>query len=493
MTHWTRRLFTAGLLAVPLMVSAQTAAATAAAPAPATTPASTSTSAATPTAGALPDSARIGAYVQKIFDEQKLTADGPGVVVLVARGDQLLYQGGRGMASIELGVPIATDMRFRIGSVTKQFASATLLKLIDQGRAKLDDPLSKYLPDYPKGEGITLRQLLNHTSGVKSYTGIRGYMHNPIRRDLDTKALIAEFKDLPVDFPPGERFAYNNSGYVLVGAVIEAITGKTWHQAVQELVLAPAGLQQVVYPGEQRLVPRMVEGYSVDRETGAVTTAGLLSMTQPQAAGALVSDAQDLWRWNRALHGGKLLSPALYQQMITPEGAAKEAGYGYGITVGTLRGEPKLEHGGGIHGFVSGLTYLPQSGVSVVLLRNTDGPGFSLGMAGRKLAAFVIGKPYPDIVPVTLSTEQLQAFAGGYKQQADATAQRELQLHDGKLRWLRQGRPILTLVPTGKDSLAMEGTIGVIKVERNADGSVAALVFFGQGGEPGEAGERWLK
>lgn len=481
MIRWTRRVLVAGLLAAPFLAHAQTAVAAAtAAPTPAT-------------AAALPDAAAVGAYVKQLLDEQKLGTDGPGVVVLVARGDQLLYQGGRGMASIELGVPLAADQRFRIGSVTKQFASATLLKLIDQGRAKLDDPLSKYLPDYPNGAAITLRQLLNHTSGVKSYTGIRGYMHNPIRRDLTTQELVAEFKDQPVDFKPGERFAYNNSGYVLVGAVIEAITGKTWHQAIQEQVLAPSGLTHIVYPGEDRIVPRMASGYSFDRESGGLTTAGLLSMTQPQAAGALVSDAQDLWRWNRALHGGKLLSPAMYQQMITPEGAAKESGYGDGITVGTLRGEPRLEHGGGIHGFGSALLYLPKSGTTIVMLRNTDAPGFATGMTARKLAAFAIGQPYPEIVPVPQTEAQLKAYTGGYKQQADANAQRELQLQDGKLRWLRQGRAILTLVPTGPDSLAMEGTIGVIKVERKADGAVAALVFYGQGGEPGETGERWLR
>jgi D-alanyl-D-alanine carboxypeptidase len=148
------------------------------------------------------------------------------VAVLVARGDELLVQTARGMASIELGVALTPEQRFRLGSVTKQFAAALLLRLIDQGKARLDDPLSKFLPDYPNGAAIRLSMLLNHSGGMKSYTGIRGYMHNPIRRDLSTQELIAEFKDQPVDFAPGAAWAYNNSGYVLVGAVIEAITGK---------------------------------------------------------------------------------------------------------------------------------------------------------------------------------------------------------------------------------------------------------------------------
>ena len=217
----------------------------------------------------LPDAAQVAAYAEKLLDEQKLGRDGPGVAVLVARGDQVLYRGARGMASVELGVPLSPDQVFRIGSVTKQFAAATLLKLIDDGRAKLDDPLSKYLPDYPNGQAITLQQLLNHTSGVKSYTGISGYMNNPVRRELSTQELVAEFKNLPVDFAPGASWNYNNSGYVLVGAVIEAISGKAWHEQLQESLLTPQKLSKTAYPGETRLIKGMVNGYGFDPKEGA--------------------------------------------------------------------------------------------------------------------------------------------------------------------------------------------------------------------------------
>ncbi|OWQ93102.1 hypothetical protein CDN99_00945 [Roseateles aquatilis] len=473
MKRWSRHLFAASLLAASFMAHGQDG------------------SARTPAAA--PTAAQIGTYAQRLLDEQKLATDGPGVVILVARGDQLLYQGARGMASVELGVPMKADQSFRIGSVTKQYAAATLLKLIDQGRAKLDDPLSKYVPGFPNGENITLLQLLNHTSGVKSYTGIPNYMRNPIRRDLSTQALIDEFKNLPVDFKPGERWAYNNSGYVLVGAVIEAITGKAWYLAAQELVLAPNGLTKTVYPGEQRVIPGMVEGYSLDPATGNLATAGLLSMTQPHAAGALVANAQDLWRWNLALHGGKVLSPALYRRMTTPEGPAQASGYGFGITAGTLRGQPRLDHGGGINGFVSSLAYFPQSGLTVVMLRNSDAPGFNVSLAARKLAAFAVGQPYADVVPVTLTEAQLKTFAGNYKLSTDEKSQRELAVQDGGLRWVRQGRAPLVLVPTGPDSLAIDGSVGIAKVERGADGMVVAVVFFPQGGEPGETGERWIR
>ena len=158
---------------------------------------------------ALPDAAAVAAYAEKLLNDRGIAADGAGLALLVARGDLLLHRTARGSASIELGVPLKPEHRFRIGSVTKQYASATLLQLVDAGRARLDDTLSKFLPAYPGGAAITLAQLLNHSSGIKSYTGLPGYMHNPIRRDLSTAQLIDEFKHQPPDFAPGQGWAYN--------------------------------------------------------------------------------------------------------------------------------------------------------------------------------------------------------------------------------------------------------------------------------------------
>ena len=435
----------------------------------------------------LPDAAQVAAYAEKLLDEQKLGRDGPGVTVLVARGEQVLYRGARGMASVELGVPLSPDQVFRIGSVTKQFAAATLLKLIDDGRAKLDDPLSQYLPDYPNGKAITLHQLLNHTSGVKSYTGISGYMNNPVRRELSTQELVAEFKNLPVDFAPGTGWNYNNSGYVLVGAVIEAISRKAWHEQLQEALLTPQKLSHTAYPGETRLIKGMVNGYGFDPKEG-LTTAGMISMTQPHGAGALVSNVDDLWRWNMALHNGKLLSAQSYTRMITPEGTAAATAYGYGITATTLRGQPMLQHGGGIHGFSSSLAYVPQSKISVVVLRNTTGPGFSIDMVSRKLGAFAMGLPYPDIKPVDLSVEELKAFEGVYS--LDAKQTRSLSVKDTQLVSIRgNGRPA-PLIPMAGDAFSVMGSMAQIKALRGADGKVTAVQVYQDADGPFETWTR---
>lgn len=439
-------------------------------------------------AGAPATPAAMAAYADKLLDQQKTSADTPGLTVLVARGDQLLYKGSRGMASIELGVPMQPDQVLRIGSVTKQFAAAMLLKQIDEGKASLDDPLSRFLPSYPNGSQITLRQLLNHTSGVKSYTSIPGYMGNPVRRDLSTAELINEFKDLPVDFAPGEKWAYNNSGYVLVGAVVEAIAGKPWYEAIDSQLLKPSGVTTVHYEASDKLFKGMARGYTVN-QVGAPVPAGLVSMTQPHAAGALISNTEGLWRWNQALHGGKLLSKASYERMTTPEGAAQASRYGFGISSVTLRDQVLLMHTGGIHGFTSVLDYMPASKTTVVILRNSDGAsGARDSMLAQKLAAFAIGEPFPDVVPVEMPVTQLRTAEGVYR--LDDKQTRALRVRDGVLTSQRTGAGVLPLIPLGGDRFVFQDSTSELKLERESDGKVSAVRVFNNGEKKGERWER---
>jgi CubicO group peptidase (beta-lactamase class C family) len=430
-------------------------------------------------AAPLPDAAAVGRFATELLERQHIDPKGPGVAVLVARGDELLLQTARGQASIELGVPLAPEHRFRIGSVTKQFSAATLLKLVDEGRASLSDPLSKYLPDYPNGSAITLAMLLNHTSGVKSYTGIPGYMGNLVRHDLDTAALVKVFKDQPADFAPGSAWAYNNSGYVLVGAVIEAITGKPWWQTATTLK------SPLFYPAPDRIVDGHVSGYTRGNGT-ALAPAALISMTQPHAAGALVGDLQSLWRWNQLLHEGAFLKPDTYQRMTTPEGAAQGPHYGYGVFVGTLRGERLISHGGGIPGFNSLLQYLPAQRVTVALLRNADG-GLDLELMGRQLAAFAAGKPFPQPTAVSLPAEQLKAFEGVYAQGQESCS---LRMADGALTHQRAGGGAAALTPVGPARFAVTGSVEQISIERSANGIITGLRVYAEGDGEGDVWTR---
>jgi CubicO group peptidase (beta-lactamase class C family) len=425
-----------------------------------------------------PTASEMTAFAEPLLAEA-YAADGPGAAVLVARGDQLLYRGARGMASLELDVPLRPDHVFRIGSVTKQFGGAAVLRLADEGKLSLDDPLSKFLPDYPNGDAISVRQLLNHSSGVKSYTDVEGVMDGPIRRDLDTAALVASFKDLPADFAPGTDWAYNNSGYVLVGAIIEAASGQAWHQYLQQTLLAPLALEQTHYGADNLLIRGMARGY-VGADAKAVP-APFLSMTQPHVAGALVSTVDDLWRWSQALHSGKVLTPASYQAMITPEAAAVEAGYGYGLMAGTLRGRPQLSHGGGIFGFSTHLLYVPEQQLSVVVLQNSNG-GADPAQIAVKLAAFALGDPYPAAKPIELAEGTLESYEGVYR--IDPSSTRELRLVDGTLISQRSGGEPFKLMPIAADTLLFEdGGLTSIRIERTEAGAISGmrLLLNGEG------------
>jgi CubicO group peptidase (beta-lactamase class C family) len=427
----------------------------------------------------LPTKAEVAAYAEQLLAET-YAAEGPGAAVLVARGDQILYRGARGMASIELKVPLSADQSFRIGSVTKQFAAAGLLKLIDAGKVGLDDPLSKFLPDFPNGAKITVRQLLDHTSGIKSYTGIDGIMDGPIRLDLSTAALVATFKDLPVDFAPGEGWAYNNSGYVLVGAVIEAASGKSWDAHLTDALLAPSGIKHTVYGADDALIDGMARGYTV--KDGQVAPAAYLSMTQPHAAGALVSTVDDLHRWNRALHGGKLLSAASFAAMTTPAGKAAGQNYGFGIAGGTLRNRKLQQHGGGINGFSSYLLYVPDGELSLAVLQNADAivdGNVDTAVMAKRLGAYALGDPYPESKPIEVAAETLKAAEGVYR--IDDKTTRVLRVVEGKLTAQRTGSERLPLVPTAPDAFHYEGTLTWFKLERDAESKITGMRLYQDG------------
>ena len=436
------------------------------------------------TPAAAPAPADVAAYAKELVDGA-YAAQGPGVAVLVARGDQVLFRGARGEADIEAHTALSPDQVFRIGSVSKQFAAAGVLKLVEDGKVRLDDPLSKYVPGYPNGDKITVLMLLNHTSGIKSYTGMPGYMVESIKRDLTTAQMIDVFKGQPVDFAPGEKSSYNNSGYVLVGAVIEAASGMPWHAYLDKVFFKPLGMTGTGYGADPKFVTRQVKGYTVDG--GKVVPMRTLSMTQPHAAGALLSTVDDLLKWNRALHEGKVLRTDSYKAMITPVGAAVESKYGFGIGITQQRGQTALQHSGGIFGFVSQLTYVPGPDITVVVLQNTD-EGGNPGALARRLAAKALGNPYPKVVAVPVAPAALRQAEGVYR--FDEKTTRALRVVDGGLTAQRNGAPRAKLIPIGPDIFVYEDGFSRLKLERDAKGAVTGLRFFPQGEEPGIVGPR---
>ena len=241
----------------------------------------------------------------------------PGLSIAVVRGTDTLVMKGYGLADVEHDVPVTDRTVFRIGSLTKQFTSAAVMKLVEEGRIRLDATIADYLPQYDgSGRGVTIHQLLNHTSGIPSYTGLGEAFWEKSRLDLTHEQMLEMFEDDPLEFMPGTSWSYNNSGYYLLGMVIEAVTGESYEEYLARTQWQPLGLEQTSYCRQAEIIPHRAEGYAV--EAGVVINAPPLSMNLPGAAGALCSTPRDLVRWNDALTSGDVVNAPSYATMIAP-------------------------------------------------------------------------------------------------------------------------------------------------------------------------------
>ncbi|REJ74029.1 MAG: serine hydrolase [Acidobacteria bacterium] len=420
------------------------------------------------------------AVMEKAYDPAE-----PGAAAIVTRGGEVVYRAARGMADMEHEVALEPDMIFRLGSITKQFTGVAIRLLELEGQLSLDDPLTKFLPDFPQtDEPVTVEQLLAHTSGIKSYTGIPGYMDQEIRRDLTVDELIDVFDDEPIDFAPGERHLYNNSGYVLLGAIIEKVTGKSYAEFLQERIFTPLGMAHTHYDDPEQIVDDRVEGY--EKEGDEWRNAPFLSMTQPYAAGSLMSSVDDLARWNRALHGGELMKPeqakALWTSFTTDDG--EEVGYGYGFAIGELRGREMIQHGGGIHGFRTYALYLPQDDVYVAVLANNTDNAKSPSRVAQQLAAIAVGDPFPERKAIELPEETLRRYVGVYRIGEDDT--RTVTFADGKLHTQRSGGQRFEILPESETRFFYENTFSYLDFVLGEDGEVSHMLFHPDGAEEAE-------
>jgi CubicO group peptidase (beta-lactamase class C family) len=262
---------------------------------------------------------------------------------------------------------------FRVGSITKQFASACILLLAEQNKLTLDDKLAKYFPAYPRAEEVTIRQLLSHTSGVHSYPGRTEA--TIVRAGISVPDMVKHLAGLGYDFAPGTDFAYSNSGYFLIGAIIEQASGQTFRAFARERLFQPLGLSHTAVDLNEDVVPHRATGYERDRnKPGTYVNAVYSDMSVPGAAGALRSTAADLIKWTEALHGGRVLNAASYKAMTTPTRlpGKEETNYGLGLWLKPEQGHPLISHNGGIDGFESTLNYLPERKLTLVILSNTQ-------------------------------------------------------------------------------------------------------------------------
>jgi CubicO group peptidase (beta-lactamase class C family) len=311
---------------------------------------------------------------------------------LVVSGDKVLLDKGYGMADLGWGNANAPDVKFHLGSVTKQFTAVLVLKLQEDGKLNIDDLVSKYLPDTPKTwEKITLAELLGHTSGIPNFTDTKEFGEwrmNP--RTVDEE--IKFFRDKPLDFEPGTKFAYSNSNFEVLGAVIEKVSGKKYVEELQERILTPLGMKDSGLDTDELILPRRAQGYMPGKD--GLVLARSESMTVPWAAGSMYSTTGDLLKWEHGLFGGKILNADSLKRMTTPG----KGGYGLGVFINDKGGVKVVEHGGGIEGFNTHLAYAPEKNIAVVVLANVNGA--APGQLGDQLMDLALGKP------VTLNSER---------------------------------------------------------------------------------------
>jgi len=304
--------------------------------------------------------------------------------VLVAKDGNILLAKGYGVANAEHEIPNTPETKFRLGSITKQFTATAVLILQDQGKLKVTDLIGKYLSDAPKAwEKVTIHHLLTHTSGIPSYTDDPSYMKSMTKPET-VESMIARFKDKPLEFEPGSKFRYDNSGYFLLGAIIDKVSGKPCGAFLKEAVFEPLGMTNTGYDRHATVLPKRASGYN--RQGNGLVNAPYLDMNQPYAAGSLYSTVGDLFKWDRALKAGKPVSKAAMAAMFTP---FKDK-YAYGWAIDDRKGHKQIGHGGGINGFATDFERYPEDDVCVVVLCNVL-PA-NPGKVTRDLAGIVFGE-----------------------------------------------------------------------------------------------------
>ena len=338
----------------------------------------------------------------------------PGVsIALVQHGDTLLKR-GYGFVDLEWDVPTPADAEasYEIGSVTKQFTAAAVLLLAEEGKLDLDADMTEYVDFDTQGRDVPVRRLLDHTSGIRGYTEMPVFGELAVR-DLPRDSLVTLVEREPFDFEPGTAQIYNNSAYFLLGLIVEEVSGRSYEEFVEERLFGPVGMEDSYYCNESAVRTRRAHGYDASGPE-SLERAGYLDHTWPYAAGSLCSTVGDLVRWTDALHGGRVLSEESYRAMTTPAPLldGTPIRYAMGLGVDAPGGRRVIQHGGGINGFLSQLSWYPDEDLTVAVLQNSAGPR-GAGALAAALAERVLG-PAPE-PPVAAFDGDYGALTGTYR------------------------------------------------------------------------------
>jgi CubicO group peptidase (beta-lactamase class C family) len=351
------------------------------------------------------DAARMEEIVQTYVQNKTFMG-----AVLVARGSEVILSKGYGSANLEWDLPNTPATKFRLGSITKQFTAASILLLEERGKLSLDDPIKKHMPDAPAAwDAITIFNLLTHTSGITNFTALPDYKSLKLD-EMPVAKTIATVRDKPLDFAPGEKMSYSNSGYLVLGHVIERVSGASYEKFVTDNIFTPLGMKDSGYDSNKTVIARRAAGY-MPSPAGPVN-AGFVHMSVPHAAGALYSTTADLLRWEQGLFGGKVITAASLAKMTTPF----KGDYALGLVVQNASGRKVIQHGGGIDGFNTFLSYYPDDKLTVAVLANLNGQ--TPNQIAAKLATVAHGgvvQTTSERKEMTLPVATLTRYVGSYE------------------------------------------------------------------------------
>jgi CubicO group peptidase (beta-lactamase class C family) len=398
--------------------------------------------------------------------------------ILVAKGGEIILQKGYGLADREHGVACAPDTKYRLGSVTKQFTSMMIMQMQEEGLLSVEDALSKYIPDYPNGEEITIHHLLTHTSGVPNFTSFPDY-EKTMMIPTTLEEIIARFKDKPLDFEPGERFSYSNSGYILLSYILEKVSGKSWETLLHERITGPLGLEETGYDRHETILPQRAIGYALDGLK--VVNSAYIDMSIPSGAGAMYSTVRDLYKWDRALYTDKLLKKESLERMFTPF----KSNYGYGWMIRDEDGRKLIAHGGGINGFVTVIKRYVDDDTVIVALCNMESPYFNKVV--ETVTALVWGKePQPIKVRTAIEVDRklLEEYAGKYMLNPQFII--TFTVEDGRFYTQATNQPKFEVFAESETDFFLMVVDAQVTFVRGDDGKVSHLILH-QGGQDQKA------
>jgi len=392
---------------------------------------------------------------------------GPGAAAIVSQHGKVLYKGALGMANIELQVPLNTESIFRLGSITKQFTAAAILMLEEQGKLSVNDDIQKYVPDFPtEGQVVTIANLLSHTSGIANYTEDEYIWTKLLPTKTTLDEMLTEFAKHPMPLKTGEAMRYSNTGYVLLGKIIEVASGKSYAEFIEQDIFAKLGMKNSLFGGTQ-LIANRAYGYS--RSELGIINAEPINMMWPHAAGSLLSTVDDLNIWFTALHSGALISKSSYKKMITPFilNDKSTSDYGYGLGMFKVNKYAAIGHGGGINGFITQAFYIPEKDLFVAVLNNSDSDGSPRDIA-LLLAAKALKIDIPEFKAVTINDDKIKAMMGTY--QVNNESQRVLSFEGNVIYSQRDDGRKWVIKPMSDNSFYYEGSLSYFTIDKNQQG-----------------------